>query len=68
MGERLRIAAEHHVHVVQLAIHPDAFRRDDEIIIRGRALLFRAVFRIGHDAQLFDQLAVRRRIQDSARK
>ena len=57
--ERLRIAAQHHVHVIQLAVHLDPLGRDGEIIIGRRALLFRAVFRVGHDEQLFLERAVR---------
>ena len=57
--ERLGVATEHHVHVVELAIHLDDVGRDREIIIRRRAFLLRAVLRIGHDEQFFLQPAVR---------
>src|SRR5436190_22204826 len=36
--EGFRIATENHIHVVQLAIDPNALRGDDEIIICGCAL------------------------------
>ena len=55
--ERLGVAAQHHVHVVQLAVHLDALRRDGQVIVCRRALFLRAIFRIGHDEELVLQLA-----------
>ena len=55
--ERLGVAAQHHVHVVQLAVHLDALRRHGQVIVCRRALFLRAIFRIGHDEELVLQLA-----------
>ena len=56
MGEGLRIAAEHHVHVVQLAVHLNKLRRHGEEVIGRRAFLLRAVLGVGHDKELVFQL------------
>ena len=53
VGECLGIAAEHHVHVAQVAVHADSFRRGDHEVRGRRAFLFRAVFRIGADVNDF---------------
>ena len=50
--ERLRVAAEHHVHVIQLAIHLDLRRRHREVVVGGRALLLRPVLGVGHHEEL----------------
>ena len=57
MGERLGIAAKHHVDVVQLAVHLNALWRHGEVVVRRRALFLRAIFRVGHDEELVLQLA-----------
>ena len=56
MSEGLGIAAEHHVHVVQLAVHLNKLRRHSEEVIGRRAFLFRAVLGVGHDKELVFQL------------
>jgi len=56
--ERLRVAAEHDVDMVQLAVHLDRRGRDGEIVIRGRAFFFRAVFRVGHHVEFLDEEAI----------
>ena len=56
MGEGLRIAAEHHVHVVQLTVHLNKLRRHGEEVIGRRAFLLRAVLGVGHDKELVFQL------------
>lgn len=59
MRECFRIAAQHDVHVVQLAVHFDQRGCDGEIIVGGRALFLRPVFRIRHDEELVLEQAVR---------
>ena len=56
MGEGLGIAAEHHVHVVELAVHLNALGRHGEEVIGRRAFLLRAVLGVGHDKELVFQL------------
>ena len=62
--EGLGIAAEHHVDMIELAVHLDLRRGDREVVVGGCALLFRPVLRVGHDVQLFDEetIGVVRRI------
>ena len=55
MREGLRVATQHHVHVVEFAIDLDGVGRDRQIVIGGRAFLFRPVFGIGHNEELFLQ-------------
>ncbi len=45
--ERLRVAAQHHADVPEVAVHPDALRGDDEEVLRRGALLLRSVLRVG---------------------
>ena len=56
--EGFRIAAQHHIDVIQLAVDADAFRRHHQIIIGRRAFFLGAIFRIGHDEELLHQPAL----------
>ena len=55
VGKGLRIAAEHHVNMVELAVHTDAFGRNGKIVVCGRTFFLRPVFGVGHDEELFHQ-------------
>ncbi len=50
-SEGLGVAAEHDVHVVQVAVDPDALGRDDEEVVGGRALLLGAVLGVRADVE-----------------
>ena len=58
MGEGLGIAAQHHVHVVELAVHLDGLGGHGEVVIGGRALLLGAVLRVGHHEQFLVRIAI----------
>ncbi len=53
MSERLGIAAQHHVHVSQVAVHTNTFRGNHQEVGRRCAFLFRPVFRVGAHMQNF---------------
>ena len=57
MGEGLRVAAQHHVDVVEVAVDADALGCHHEEVRGGGPLLLGAVARVGADVQLLAHLA-----------
>ena len=55
VGKGLRIATEHHVDMVELAVYTDAFGGNGKIVVCGRTFFLRPVFGVGHDEELFHQ-------------
>ena len=58
MQKNLRIATQHHIHMVQVAIYSDPFRCRHQEVVGGCSLLFRSVFGIRTNVNNFPEIPI----------